>query len=253
MVLNDRLIFRGKTFDPSLAVNLDAHLVSRAGVRTALGVEVVDDYLVISIPWVTGRMAGLYGLEVRGMTNGLRWATYADSLIRYTTQTAQGDSEEVTVSGDAYDITQQVSYRFGESPISEALVTVDNNVGEPSVAVSYASRVLQLAFSCLKGNGIRNLVQTSASAADNGENIWTVTFDDGSTATMTIRNGSRGNGIANVVRMAESADYDGVNIWRVVTTDGVYFDITVKNGSRGNGIESVVKTESSDEDGGVNT
>ena len=253
VVLNDRLIFRGKTFDPSLAVNLDAHLVSRAGVRTALGVEVVDDYLVISIPWVTGRMAGLYGLEVRGMTNGLRWATYADSLIRYTTQTAQGDSEEVTVSGDAYDITQQVSYRFGESPISEALVTVDNNVGEPSVAVSYASRVLQLAFSCLKGNGIRNLVQTSASAADNGENIWTVTFDDGSTATMTIRNGSRGNGIANVVRMAESADYDGVNIWRVVTTDGVYFDITVKNGSRGNGIESVVKTESSDEDGGVNT
>ena len=253
VLLNDRLLFRGSTFDPSLSVNVEAHLVSRAGVRTSLGVEVVDDYLVISVPWVTGRVAGLYGLEVRGVTNGLRWATYADSLIRYTNSTVQGDASDVTQTADAYDITQQVSYRYGESPISEVRVEVDDSIGTPGVSVSYLSRVLSLFFSGLKPNSLVSLVQTAAGASDGGVNTWTATLADGTVATLTVRNGSRGNGIASVERVAESSEDGGVSTWRVTESDGRATDISVRNGSRGNGIASVERVAESDADGGVNT
>ena len=233
VVLNDRLIYQGATFDPSLAVNLEAHLVSRAGVRTPLGVQIIDDYLVITIPWVTGRVAGLYGLEVRGVTNGLRWATYADSLIRYTAATVEGDDPGVVVTADAYDITQQVSYRYGESPIAEVQVSVRDTVGNPRVSASYLSRVLSLVFDGLKGNGITSLVQTAESAADGGTNVWTATLDNGAVATISVRNGSRGNGIASVEKIAESFADGGVNTWRVTESDGRVTDISVWNGGTG--------------------
>ena len=233
VVLNDRLTYQGATFDPSLAVNLEAHLVSRAGVRTPLAVQIIDDYLVITIPWVTRRVAGLYGLEVRGVTNGLRWATYADSLIRYTTATVEGDDPGVVVTADAYDITQQVSYRYGESPIAEVQVSVLDTVGTPSVTASYLSRVLSLVFGGLRGNGIASLVQTTEGAADGGTNVWTATLDNGVVATIRVKNGSRGNGIASVEKVAGSLEDGGVNTWRVTESDGRVTDISVKNGSRG--------------------
>ena len=90
VVLHDRLIFDGETFDPSLSVGIVANLVTSMGKRNPLDVEVEGDELVISIPWVEGRNPGCYGLEVTGTCNSKKWSTYADSLIRYTKATKHG-------------------------------------------------------------------------------------------------------------------------------------------------------------------
>ena len=251
--LNDRLIYRGETFDPALCVNLEAHLVSRAGARTQLSVTIIDNYLRIFIPWITGRMPGLYGLEVRGVTNGLRWATYADSLIRYTNETVQGNDDDITVASDAYDISQQVSYRYGESPIAEINISCDNAVGTPSVEASYINRILQMAFHNIKGNGIASVTKTESSEQDGGTNTWRITFDNGTYTDISVKNGATGNGIASVTKTESSEQDGGTNTWRITLGDGTYTDISLKNGAKGNGVASVVKTESSDQDGGTNT
>lgn len=113
VVLHDRLIFEGETFDPNLSTGIAANLVSSMGKRTTLEVEVVDDELLITIPWVEGRLPGCYGLEVTGSCNSRKWSTYADGLIKYTKATRIGASE-VTVESDSYDITQEVGYRYAE-------------------------------------------------------------------------------------------------------------------------------------------
>ena len=151
VVLHDRLIFDGETFDPNLSVGIAANLVSSLGKRTALDVQVVDDELLISVPWVDGTLPGCYGLEVTGSCNSKKWATYADSLIRYTKATRIGASE-VTVESDSYDITQEVGYRYTDSPVEIAEVTVDDGYGTPSVDVEYEQRKLSMAFHNLKGD-----------------------------------------------------------------------------------------------------
>lgn len=151
VVLHDRLIFEGETFDPNLSVGIAANLVSSLGKRTALDVQVVDDELLISVPWVDGTLPGCYGLEVTGSCNSKKWATYADSLIKYTKATRIGVSE-VTVESDSYDITQEVGYRYSDSPVEIAEVTVDDGYGTPSVDVEYERKKLSLAFHNLKGD-----------------------------------------------------------------------------------------------------
>lgn len=151
VALNDRLLFDGETFDPSLSDGIAANLVSSLGKRTALNVDVIDDELLISVPWIEGTLPGCYGLEVTGTCNGKKWTAYADSLIRYTKATRIGHSE-VTVESDYYDITQEVAYRYSDSPIKSVVATVDNGYGDPSVDSIYYKRELSLAFHNLKGD-----------------------------------------------------------------------------------------------------
>ena len=191
VVLHDRLIFEGETFDPNLSVGIAANLVSSLGKRTALDVQVVDDELLISVPWIDGTLPGCYGLEVTGSCNSKKWATYADSLIKYTKATRIGASE-VTVESDSYDITQEVGFRYGESPVKYATASVDGNYGDPSVDVTYEQHVLDFDFHNLKGNGIANIEQTTTSTEDGGVNETTITMDNGSTSVMQVRNGGTG-------------------------------------------------------------
>lgn len=150
VVLHDRLLFDGETFDPALSVGIAANLVSSLGKRTALEVEVADGGLIIYVPWVDGRNAGFYGLEVTGTCNMKKWATYADSLIHYTRATEMGVAE-VTIESDYYDITQVVGFRYSESPIKSVTASVDDQVGTPSVEYGYDGKNLSFAFHNLKG------------------------------------------------------------------------------------------------------
>ena len=150
VVLYDRLIFDGETFDPNLSVGIAANLVSSLGKRTALSVEVVDDELLITVPWIDGTLPGYYGLEVTGSCNSKKWSTYADSLIRYTKATVPGVSE-VTIESDTYDITQEVGYCYSDTLVSSVEATVDDGYGTPSVDVEHEHRTLKFAFHNLKG------------------------------------------------------------------------------------------------------
>ena len=192
VVLHDRLIFNGETFDPNLSVGIAANLVSSLGKRTALEVEVVDEYLIINVPWIDGTLPGCYGLEVTGSCNSKKWSTYADSLIRYTKATRIGASD-VTVESDTYDITQEVGYMYSNSPVTFAEVTVDDGYGTPSVDVEYEQRELRMDFHNLKGNGITSIEKTASSSEDEGINEWTITETDENQTIISVRNGSKGS------------------------------------------------------------
>ena len=150
VVLHDKLVFDEETFDPALSVDIECNLVNSLGKRTELQYSVADSELVITIPWVDGRNAGCYGLEVKGVCNGKRWSTYADSLIRYTRATVEGPSE-VEMDSDWYDVTQVVGYAFTDIPISEVEVTVDNQVGVPYADVDYDKNKLTIDFHNVRG------------------------------------------------------------------------------------------------------
>ena len=191
VVLHDTLEFDGEVFDPSLSTDIVANLVNSLGKRTALEVEVVDDYLVIDVPWVEGRNAGCYGLEVKGVCNERKWSTYADALIRYTRATVEG-AAEVEVESDYYDITQIVGYRYTDSPIRHVTVEVDDNYGEPEATTTYDGRDLDIDFKNLKGNGIASVEQTIVSTEDEGVNETVITQDNGNTTVIQVRNGHTG-------------------------------------------------------------
>lgn len=193
VMLNDTLTFDGSIFDVSLAEDIEANLVSKLAKRTALEVSVEDNYLVIAIPWVDGRLPGFYGLEVRGTCNGMRWRTYSGSLIRYTVATEPG-SAEASTSADPYDITQAIGYRYSDSPLDQVTASVDNAVGTPTVITTYKDRKLDLAFKNLKGergNGIASITEED-SEEDGGINTVTITDDDGNEHTIHTRNGRQG-------------------------------------------------------------
>lgn len=197
VVLNVRLIFRGETFDPSLSSEVEAYLVSGLGRRTAVDVDIIDDEAVVTIPWITGRLPGRYGLEVRGMINGLHWSTVADGLIRYTRGTMPGTTEPITVESDAYDISMEVSYRYGETPLEEVTATVDDGVGEPSVDYAYVSRKLRLDFHNLKGDegvGFDHVEGTDVHTGDGETSTYIVKRTDGSDGgTIQVVNGRKGS------------------------------------------------------------
>ncbi len=192
VVLHDTLIFDGETFDPALSTGITANLVSYLGKRTALEVEVADGGLIIYVPWQE-RNAGYYGLEVTGTCNSKKWATYADSLIRYTRATEMGVAE-VTIESDYYDITQVVGFKYSTSPIKSVTASVDAEVGTPSVEYQYDGKNINFDFHNLKGNRGNGITSSSEvlSPDDGGTNTHTFTDDDGNEHTFHTKNGRRG-------------------------------------------------------------
>ena len=191
VVLHDKLMFDGEVFDPNVSVDIECNLVNSLGKRTSLEYEIADEVLIIQIPWVDGRNAGCYGLEVKGKCNGKTWATYADSLIRYTRATVEG-AAVVEAESDWYDVTQIVSYRYSDSPLDEVDATIDDNYGEPTVTPTYEHNKLTLDFKNLRGNGIESVEQTTVSTEDEGINETTITQDNGNTTVIQVRNGRKG-------------------------------------------------------------
>lgn len=188
VVLHDKLMFDGEVFDPNVSVDIECNLVNSLGKRTSLEYEIADEVLIIQIPWVDGRNAGCYGLEVKGKCNGKTWATYADSLIRYTRATVEG-AAVVETEHDWYDVTQVVSYRYSDSPLDEVDATIDDNYGEPTVTPTYEHNKLTLDFKNLRGNGIASVEQTTESTEPEGVNEITITQDNGNTIVIRVRNG----------------------------------------------------------------
>ena len=150
VILNVTLVHEEEVLIPALIDNLEANLISGLGTRTALETGLGADYITIAIPWVEGRLAGCHSLEVKGSINGLAWAAIGKGLIRYTTNTEAG-ADSVTVEADAYDVTMEAGYHYSDSPIAAVTATIDDQVGTPSVDVSYARRVLGFAFHNMKG------------------------------------------------------------------------------------------------------
>lgn len=84
------------------------------------------------------------------------------------------------------------------------------------------------------GVGISSIKQTTTSSADGGSNVFTVTLTNGTTATFTVKNGSKGSTGANgasvtVKSVSESTADGGSNV--VTFSDGK--TLTVKNGKTG--------------------
>lgn len=96
---------------------------------------------------------------------------------------------------------------------------------------------------------IASIEQTTASNADGGTNVITVTLTNGNTSTFTVKNGSKGtagvNGTSVTVENVSTSTVDGGS--NVVTfSDGKA--VTIKNGTKGTkgdngvGIASITKT-----------
>lgn len=101
------------------------------------------------------------------------------------------------------------------------------------------------------GVGIASIQQTTTSTADGGSNIFTVTLTNGTTATFTVRNGSKGStgatgspgnpgangndgiGIASIEQTTTSLADGGNNVFTVTLTNGTTATFNVKNGSKG--------------------
>lgn len=101
------------------------------------------------------------------------------------------------------------------------------------------------------GVGIASIQQTTTSTADGGSNIFTVTLTNGTTATFTVRNGSKGStgatgnpgnpgangndgiGIASIKQTTTSLVDGGNNVFTVTLTNGTTATFTVRNGSTG--------------------
>lgn len=194
MLLHVSLEHEGVIIDPSVIENLSATLVSGLGKQTALEASVEADYIVVSIPWVDGRVPGCYSLKLSGSINSLAWACVGKSLIKYTSGTEPGASE-VTVEGDTYDVTMEVGYHYTDSPINEVTVNVDGGVGTPSADVDYHDKELDFVFHDIKGetgdrgNGIAS-IETTESTEPGGINTVTfITDDDPEGTSFHVQNG----------------------------------------------------------------
>ena len=197
MILNVTLIHDGETINPALIEELGANLISGLGKKTPLVTSLGVDYIVVNIPWVDGRLPGCYSLELKGIINSLAWASIGNSIIRYTSATEVG-SDEVTVEGDAYDVTMEAGYYYTDSPIARVEVSVDDEIGTPSAEATYEHKVFGLAFHNLKGepgetgNGISG-VETETSSEDGGQNLVTIHFTDSEDVSFPILNGTKGS------------------------------------------------------------
>ncbi len=89
------------------------------------------------------------------------------------------------------------------------------------------------------GISITNIQQTTTSEEDEGENIITISLDDGTQSTFKVKNGSRGSkgetgtGISSVEQTTTSNEDKGENITTITLTDGTQSTFKVKNGSKG--------------------
>lgn len=150
VMLNVILRHEGETILPQLIDNLSATLISGLGKQTALEASVQADFIVVSIPWVEGRLPGCHSLKISGSINGLAWACVGKSLIKYTSGTEPGASK-VTVEGDTYDVTMEVGYHYTDSPIDKVMVQVDGETGEPRAEATYINKNLGIYLYGLKG------------------------------------------------------------------------------------------------------
>lgn len=150
VILNVTLMHEGEVIIPELIEGLSASLISGLGKKTPLATSMVSDYIVVSIPWVDGRFPGCHSLELKGYINSLAWVSVGNSIIRYTSATEAG-ADTVTVEADAYDVTMEAGYHWTDSPIARVEATIDDQVGTPSVDVSYVRKVLGFAFHNMKG------------------------------------------------------------------------------------------------------
>lgn len=248
VVLNDRLIFDGETFDTNLSVGIAANLVNSMGKRTPLGVEVEDDHLVIDIPWMSGRLPGCYGLEVTGSCNSKRWSTYADSLIKYTKATRPGVGD-VTVESDYYDITQEVGYRFAEGGnVDDVLVNGGSVVQNRKAQITIPKKVSELEndsdFATQDDVEESRISEVEATIDDNIGTPEVEATLDGHKLTLAFQN-LLGDGIESIVQTTTSEESGGVNVFTVTTVGGKVATFQVKNGEKGDTVilgEGVVYT-----------
>lgn len=121
-----------------------------------------------------------------------------------------------------------------------------------------------------EGVGVESVEQTTESTEDGGENVWTLTLSDGTTAALTVRNGSKGStgiSISSLVQTTSSTASGGENIWTATLEDGTTASFSVYNGAQGDtgeqgpqgdtgsdgvGISSITQTTSSTASGGAN-
>lgn len=85
----------------------------------------------------------------------------------------------------------------------------------------------------VRGVGIKSISKSEVDT-DGGSNRYCLTFDDGQTFWMTIKNGSQGStgvGISGIEQIESSTESGGANTYRITFTDGNTFDFTVYNGS----------------------
>ena len=100
-------------------------------------------------------------------------------------------SELVNDSGFA--TASEAQTMADEAKITEAEVTVDDQVGTPSATASVVGHKLTLAFQNILGDGIENIEQTTTSQESGGVNIITVTTKGGKVATFQVKNGEKGD------------------------------------------------------------
>ena len=191
VILHVTLEHDGETINPALIEDLSVALVSGLAKRTTLTATPEADYIVVSIPWVDGRIPGCYSLELKGTINGLLWSSVGKSIIRYT-QATQPGCTSATVTGDTYDVTMEAGYYYTDSPIEQVTAHVDDSVGTPSAEATYLKRKLNFDFHNIKGNGIASIEQTVVSTEDSGVNVVTITDDLGNEENVEIRNGGIG-------------------------------------------------------------
>ena len=211
VLLHVSLEHEGVAIDPTVIESLSATLISGLGKQTALTATVEADYIVVSIPWVEGRLPGCHSLKLAGYINSLAWACVGKSLIKYTSGTEPGASE-VTVEGDTYDVTMEVGYHYTDSPINKVTVGVDGGVGTPSADVDYHNLELDFVFHDIKGetgdrgNGIV-LIDTVESPDDGGINTVTIITDDDQEGTVFhVKNGHTGKQGDSAVYNPEDPD-----------------------------------------------
>lgn len=72
-------------------------------------------------------------------------------------------------------------------------VTVTDGIDCGDAIVSENESILTKWKNQLEANQITKIEQTTFSDDDNGENVWTVTFGDGRTQDLSVKNGSRGS------------------------------------------------------------
>ena len=237
VILNVTLVHEEETLIPALIDNLEANLISGLGKRTALETGLGADYITIATPWVEGRLAGCYSLEVKGRINGLAWAAIGKGLIRYTNATEAG-ADSVTVEADAYDVTMEAGYHYSDSPIAAVHVSVDDEYGTPSADVTYQRRVLGLDFHNLRGNGITE-IDVDEQVGDEAVNTITFKTDaDPEGTELQVRNGSRGNGIASSSEEL-SPDDGGTNTFTFTDDDGTEHVFHSKNGKQGDSFQPI--------------
>lgn len=105
------------------------------------------------------------------------------------------------------------------------------------------------------GVGISSIKQTTTSSADGGNNVFTVTLDNGTSANFTVKNGSKGGDgspgtSVTVSNVSESSASGGTNV--VTFSDGK--KVNIKNGKDGNhGTNATITGASATVDANVGT